>query len=164
MRPVPALSVVALTALAMLLGGAPAGASDLGDVHVSNQSPVRASRIALSSTGWKPGTGVLIYLTGTDGVLTRATADATGAAHLAVAIPADAPQGRDVLSVTGTTPGGIPQQITTVLSVGPGPAPPAPRRPWTAVFLLAGLATLLLLANARSRRRTDEREPRVAAA
>ena len=47
----------------------------------------------------------------------RSTADATGAVHARVAIPADAPLGFSVLAVNGSTAAGVPQEIVTALSV-----------------------------------------------
>jgi len=148
-----ALGVVVFGALATLLLAAPAGAAaSLGQVTVSNQSPARSSEIEVSSTGWRPGGVVSIVMTGTKGVLARAKADARGAARMRLSVPSDAAPGQDVLSVVGSTADGIPQQITTVLAV-PAPAkPPTPPRPWTAVFVLAGLATILMLVGERTDR------------
>lgn len=153
MRTRSALLALVFGALATLLCAVPAGATPgMGDVTVSNQSPARATDIEVTSTGWQPGGVVSILLTGTEGVLARARADATGAARTRVSVPANAAVGQDVLSVVGNTPAGFPQQITTVLAV-PAPAkPPAPSRPWLLVFSLAGAATILLLVGARSDR------------
>jgi hypothetical protein len=149
-----ALVVAVFGALATLFLAAPAGAaSGLGQVTVSNQSPAPASELEVSSSGWKPGGVVSIVMTGTEGVLARARADATGAARLRFSVPADAAIGSDVLSVVGSTTGGIPQQITTVLEV-PAPAHrPAPSRPWTAVFVLLALAAIVMLVGERADRR-----------
>ena len=93
-----------------------------------------------------------ITLTGTNGVLAHATSDATGVVHARVVIPADAAAGTQVLSVVGSTPGGFPQQITSVLAVAGAVKAPAPARPWTIVFVLAALAAVLMLVTVRSDR------------
>ena len=95
---------------------------------------------------------MFVSLTGTDGVLAHATSDKAGAVHVRVAIPADAALGTQVLSVVGSTPGGIPQQITSVLAVAGVGRPSRPTRPWTIVYVLAAIATGLLLYSARSER------------
>ena len=150
MRSRTALVVAVFCALATACLAAPAGAAPgLGSVTVSNQSPARASEIDVSSTGWQPGSALSILLTGTDGVIARARADASGAAHTRVSVPADAVPGREVLSVVGSTSAGFPQQITTVLAVAAPPKPPAPARPWAAVFLLLALAAITMLVGGR---------------
>jgi hypothetical protein len=153
-----ALGVVAFGALASLLLAVPAGAAPgLGTVTVSNQSPARASEIEVSTTGWQPGGVVSILLTGTEGVIARAKADSTGAAHIRASIPADAAPGRDVLSVVGSTPAGFPQQITSVLAVPAPPKSPAPPRPWPAVFALLALAAITMLIGERWESAADRR-------
>jgi hypothetical protein len=155
-----AVSLAAIAAIATLCFAAPAGAaSPLGVLTVSSSSPARSADIQVASTGWQPGGVVSILLTGTDGVLAHATSDATGAVHLRVAIPADAAPGTQVLSAVGATPGGFPQQITSVLSVAGGPKAPAPARPWTVVFLLAAIATVLLLTTVRADTRLSVAHP-----
>jgi hypothetical protein len=148
-----ALSASAIVAIATLCFAVAAGAaSPLGEVTVSNPSPRRASGIEVVSTGWQPGGVVSILLTGADGVLAHATSDATGAVHVGVTIPADTAPGRQVLSVVGSTPGGFPQQITSVLAVAGTDRPLAPERPWTTVFVLAAIAAVLMFLSARSER------------
>ncbi|MGO9873051.1 MAG: hypothetical protein ACLPVY_04555 [Acidimicrobiia bacterium] len=147
------LSVSAIVAVATLCFAVAAGAaSPLGEVTVSNPSPRRAGDIQVASTGWQPGGVVSILLTGTDGVLAHASSDATGAVHVRVAIPADAALGRQVLSVVGSTAGGFPQQITSVIVVAGSARPSRPARPWTIVFVLAAVATVLMLLSVRSER------------
>jgi hypothetical protein len=144
-----ALSVAAIT-VAVLCLAVPAGAAaPLGQLTVSNSAPARASAIEVTSTGWAPGVVVTFSVTGTDGVLARATTDAAGAAHARVGIPADAAPGDQVLSVEGSTARGFPQQITSVLTVGSAGRPRAPERPWVLVFVLAAMAAGLLLAGQR---------------
>jgi hypothetical protein len=146
--------VSAILAIATLCVAGPAGAAaPLGVLTVSNSSPARSSEIRIASTGWQPHGVVSVLLTGTNGVLAQATSDATGAVHAAVPIPADAASGRQVLSVVGSTPDGIPQQITSVLAVSDGLNPPATNRPWPIVFVLAAIAAVLMLVTARSDRR-----------
>ena len=111
----------------------PAGAaSGLGQVTVSNQAPARGV-IEVWSTGWKPGAVVSVLLTGTEGVIARATADATGAVKTWVSVPADAATGREVLSVVGSTTGGSAGDRHRCSVRAPAHRP-APSRPWTAVF------------------------------
>ncbi len=151
MRTRRAVSVSVVAAIATLCFALPAGAgSPLGALTVSDSSPARSAEIQVASTGWRPGGVVSILLTGTGGVLAHATSDSTGAVHLRVAIPADAAPGTQVLSAVGATTGGFPQQITSVLAIGGGAKAPAPTRPWTVVFLLAAIATVLLLMTVRS--------------
>jgi hypothetical protein len=64
-------------------------------------------------------------------------------------VPAEAPVGFGVLSVNGSTPGGVPQEIVTALTVGSVGHAPAPQRPWFAVSLLMAIAALCLLASVR---------------
>ena len=162
MRTRVALLALTFGALAILVVAVPAGASPgMGDVTVSNQSPAPASEIDVSSTGWQPGGVVSILLTGTEGVLARAKADATGAAHTRVSVPADAAPGDDVLSVVGDTAAGFPQQITTVLAVPTPAKPPGPARPWPLVFSLLAAATIVLLVGYRSDRHHDLATARV---
>ena len=153
-----ALLVGVLAAIVTLVAG-PAGAADgVGKVTVNNPSPTRSSTIEVASTGWRPGSGVSITLWGTDTALAHSTADASGDVHARVEIPADAHPGFTVLSVSGSTAAGVPQEIVTALSViGEAPVR-APQRPWTPVFLLAALATLLMLAS----QRVMQRDPQLA--
>jgi hypothetical protein len=149
-----ALSVAAIAVAAVFCLAVPAGAtSPLGRLTVSNSAPARASEIEVASTGWAPGVVVTFSVTGTKGVLARATTDAAGAAHARLAIPADAARGDQVLSVEGATARGFPQQITSVLTVGGTEKPRAPERPWLLVFVLAAIAAVLLLAGQRFDRR-----------
>ena len=136
-----------VTISALLLAGPAGAAPGVGQVTVSNPAPTQASEIEVSSTGWRPGGVVSITLWGTDGVLGRATADATGAVHAQISIPTSAREGFRVLSVNGSTPAGVPQEIVTSLSIVRAVRAPAPARPWVAVFLLVALATLFLLAS-----------------
>jgi len=142
--------VVGAFALAVLLPATTAGAATgVGRVTVSNPTPTRTSSINVTSTGWRPGSVVTITLSTTHGLLGRATADASGAIRTAISIPSEAPVGFGVLSVNGLTPGGVPQEIVTALSVGSLGHTPAPPRPWLAVSLLMAIATLCLLASVR---------------
>jgi hypothetical protein len=144
------LSVAAIAVAAVLCLAVPAGATaPLGRLTVSNSAPARASAIEVTATGWAPGVVVTFSVSGTDGVLARATTDAAGVAHARVAIPADAARGDQVLSVEGSTARGFPQQITSVLTVGGTERPRAPQRPWVLVFVLAAMAAVLLLAGER---------------
>jgi len=155
-----AVSVSAIAAIATLWLALPAGAvSPLGALTVSNSSPSRASEIQIASTGWQPRGVVSITLTGTNGVLAHATSDATGVIHARVAIPHDAAPGTQVLSVVGSTPDGFPQQITSVLAIAGGVKAPAPRRPWPVVFVLAAIATVLMLMSVRSDRQLTAAHP-----
>jgi len=146
-----ALLVLAPLVGASLLVGAlfmTAGAAGaVGQVTVSDAKPAPSSAVAVSSTGWFPGRSVVIALTGTNGVLARATADNAGAVHARVAIPADAARKTDVLSVTGTASSGVPQQIVTALSVHADAPVRAPVRPWAAALVLVIIAGGLLLAS-----------------
>lgn len=144
---------VIVAVLTLCVAVAAGAASPLGEVTVSNPAPRRASDIQVASTGWQPDGVVTVSLTGTDGVLAHATSDATGAVQVRVAIPADAALGTQVLSVVGSTSGGFPQQITSVLAVSGADKPSRPARPpWTIVFVLAAIATVLILLSARSER------------
>ena len=143
-----ALAAGAIGVLAVLSLGGPAGAADaagLGKVTVSNAAPLREGVIEVWSNGWRPHGLVTITMSGVRGALARATADATGAVHAQVSIPPVAPIGFDVLAVNGNTVTGVPQEIVTGLSVITSGHAPRRVRPWTAVFSLAFLATLLML-------------------
>jgi len=155
-----AVSASAIVAIATLSFAVAAGAdAPLGVLTVSNSSPARASEIQVASTGWQPRGVVSITLTGTNGVLAHATSDTTGVVHAQVAIPADAAPGTQVLSVVGATPGGFQQQITSVLAVAGGVTAPAPARPWTLVFVLAAVASGLMLVAVRSDRHLNVANP-----
>jgi len=121
-------------------------ASCVGQLTVSNAAPSPGTAIAMSSTGWSPGHAVTIALSGTEGILGRATADATGSVRARVTVPADAALERDQLSVTGTAMSGVPQQIVTSLVVHRAHPAPAPVRPWAAALVLAAIAGALLVA------------------
>jgi hypothetical protein len=142
-------AVAALISLSFagVAGGAPSEASNVGKVTVSTASPFREAVIEVSSTGWRPHGLVTITMSGVPGPLARASADAKGAVHAQVAIPADAPLGFDILAVNGATAAGVPQEIVTGLTVVRAGHEPRRVRPWTAVFSLAFFATLLMLAS-----------------
>lgn len=149
-----ALAAVTIGVLAVLSFGSPAGAASssssgnspgLGKVTVSNAAPLREGVIEVWSNGWRPHGLVTITMSGVRGPLARATADADGAVHAQVSVPAVAPIGFDVLAVSGSTVTGVPQEIVTGLSVIKSGHAPRRVRPWTAVFSLAFLATLLML-------------------
>jgi hypothetical protein len=134
----------------LYLFAVPAGAaSPVGHVAVSTASPKRASTIDVASNGWRPGAVVSISLSGT--VLARTTADAAGAVHAEVLIPARAPELAS-LAVVGSAASGVPQQIVTNLTVVGTEHEPAPRRPWTAICLVLAIATALLLLSVRTKR------------
>jgi hypothetical protein len=144
MRIRPVAVVTPLIGVALFLMAGAAGA--VGQVTVSNPAPTPGSTIAVNSTGWIPGHAVEIALTGTNGILGRVDADASGSVHTHVSVPVDATLDTGVLSVTGTAASGVPQQIVTGLTIHRlGPAS-TPTRPWLAVILLAALAGALLLA------------------
>ena len=142
-----AVGVLVALSFAGTAGAAPGDASALGKVTVSNSAPVREGVIEVWSTGWRPHGLVSITMSGVRGALARATADARGAVHTQVSIPAVAPIGFDVLAVNGSTAAGVPQEIVTGLSVVRTNHPSRRVTPWTAVFSLAFLATLLMLAS-----------------
>jgi hypothetical protein len=155
-----ALGAGIIGVLAVLALGAPAGAADaapgnssLGTVTVSNAAPLREGVIEVWSNGWRPHGLVTITMSGVRGPLARATADARGAVHAQVSIPAVAPIGFDVLAVNGATVTGVPQEIVTGLSVIKSSHAPRRVRPWTAVFSLAFLATLLMLVSQKLMKR-----------
>ena len=103
---------------------------------------------------------VTISLTGTDGVLARATADAAGAAHARVAIPADAARGDQVLSVERVDRArAFPQQIATVLTVGRHRTAVGAAASVGRVFVLAAMASALLAAALESQRVGRARRP-----
>ena len=158
------LSAACAGVVLVLLVAMPAGAGNgttpqakVGNVIVSNRSPVRGGEIDVSSGGWQPGGVVTIAIATHD--LTRATADAHGNVEARVMVPDDAPRGLDVLTVTGEAASGVPQQIVTGVTVVVDHCAPAPSRPWGVVFVLAGVAAVLLLAS----RRVERRVPRAAA-
>jgi hypothetical protein len=142
-----------------VVGGVPAFAAPRADrqepasrvdkVTVSNPSPTRDGAIEVFSSGWEPGTDVAIALGGTE--LRRVVADADGRVRTDVRIPPDARAGFGVLSVTGASATGVPQQMVTGLSVVADHAPASePRRPWVAISLVLALATVLLLLGQRA--------------
>ena len=141
----------------VLLVAVPAGAADattpqakVGNVIVTNRSPVRGGEIDVSSEGWQPG-GVVTIAIATEDLL-RTTADAHGKVTAHIVVPNDAALGFDLLTVTGTASSGVPQQIVTNITVVVDRPAPAPTRPWGVVFVLAGIAALLLLASRRVER------------
>jgi len=145
-----ALVAAAIGVLGVLSLGGPAGAAptkppELGKIIVSNAAPLRQGVIEVWSNGWKPHGMVTVTMSGVRGPLARATADALGAVHAQVSIPVVAPIGFDVIAVSGSTVTGVPQEIVTGLSVVKSGHAPRRVRPWTAVFSLAFLATLLML-------------------
>ena len=124
--------VGAFALVALLPATAAGAATAVGRVTVSNPTPTRTSSINVTSTGWRPGSVVSITLSTTKGLLGHATADSAGAIHAAISIPAEAPVGFGVLSVNGSTPGGVPQEIVTALigrqpRTGPGSSAPLVR-------------------------------------
>ena len=149
--------LVLLVALPTAASGGTTPQAKVGNVIVSNRSPVRGGEIDVSSEGWQPGGVVTIAIATHD--LTRATADAHGKVTAHVAVPEDAPRGLDLLTVTGSAASGVPQQIVTGVTVVVDHRAPAPSRPWGVVFVLAGVAAVLLLAS----RRVERRVPRAAA-
>ena len=144
---VSGIGVLVALSLAGTAAAAPGDPSPLGKVTVSNSAPRREGVIEIWSTGWRPHDLVSITMSGVHGALARATADAKGAVHTQVSIPATAPIGFDVLAVNGSTTAGVPQEIVTGLSVVRVGHPPRRVTPWTAVFALAFLATLVMLAS-----------------
>ena len=144
------LAVVPFIGALIVLGAGAAGAAGpVGQVAVSNSAPTAGASIAVTSTGWFPGRTVTVGLTGTNGILGQAVADATGSIHTRVTVPGNAALDTDVLSVTGTASTGVPQQIVTALAVhGAAPATP-PTRPWLVILVLAMIAGALLLASVR---------------
>jgi len=148
---VAAAFVLALTALPA--GAARGGpAAHIGNVSVSNATPVPGSGIDVSSQGWRPGGHVVVALAGKD--LLRTTADEHGVVHARVVIPSDESPRFDLLSVTGAAASGVPQEIVTGLSVVAERRAHSPTRPWDLVFVLAGGAALLMLASQRTDRVT----------
>ncbi len=102
------------------------------------------------SAGWRSRGVVAIALAGTD--LRHVRADASGAVHAEVRIPADVRPGDGLLSVTGASADGIPQQIVTQLAiVADNPHHRSPR-PWPAISLVLALATFLMLVSQRVER------------
>jgi len=158
------------TAVALaLLGALPAAAAPgttkrdphprvVDTVTVSNPAPTRDSPIDVFSAGWRPRGVVAIALAGTD--LRHVRADASGAVSAEVTIPSDIQPGDGLLSVTGASADGIPQQILTRLAIVADDAHHPSPRPWPAISLVLALATLLMLASQRLERR--ERETRLA--
>jgi hypothetical protein len=159
-----ALSAACAGVVVVLLVAMPAGAADgttpkakVGNVTVSNRSPVRGGEIDVLSEGWQPGGVVTIAIATHD--LTRATADAHGKVKARIVVPDDAPRGLDVLTVTGSAATGVPQQIVTGVTVVVDHPAPAPARPWGVVFVLAAVAAVLLLASRRVERVHAPRAP-----
>jgi len=118
---------------------------------VSNPAPAAGTAITVTSTGWSPGHEVTVSLSGTERALARLTADATGAVHARVTIPADVTLDGTVLSAIGTAASGVPQQIVTPLAVHRLGHAPAPTRPWTLVFLLLAVVAALLIVSVRTK-------------
>jgi hypothetical protein len=142
--------VVACAAPALAAPGANRNepTSGVDKVTVSNPSPTRDSAIDVFSSGWEPGTEVVIGLAGAE--LRRVHADGAGRVHTDVRIPSDARAGFVVLTVTGASASGVPQQLVTGLSVvADHPPRSSPRRPWVAISLVLALATVLLLLGQR---------------
>ena len=152
------IAILAVLTLAPAAGAAATDGPGLGKVTVSNSAPLRQSVIEVSSTGWRPHGLVSITMSGVHGALAWATADAGGAVRAQVSIPAGAPVGCDVLAVSGSTTNGVPQEIVTGLSIIKTDRAPRRVTPWTAVFSLAFLATLLMLAS----QKLMSRDPQVA--
>jgi hypothetical protein len=146
MRIRPVVIAPLIGALLVLSAGA-AGA--VGQVAVSDAAPSPGTSIAVTSTGWFPGRAVTVGLTGTDGILGRAIADAGGSVHTRVTVPRDTALDTNVLSVTGTASSGVPQQIVTALAVHSTAPAPTPSRPWLFILVLALIAGLLVLASVR---------------
>jgi hypothetical protein len=154
------LSAACAAVVMGLLVALPAGAAPnakVGDVTVSNKTPVRGGEIYVSSDGWLPGHVATIAIASHD--LMRVTADAHGHVDAHVVVPDDAARGLDLLTVTGSAASGVPLQIVTYLTVVVDHPAPAPDRPWGVVFVLIAAAALLLLAS----RRVERRVPRAAA-
>jgi hypothetical protein len=146
----------------------PAGAANgtkrnvkVGDVKVSNGKPVRGGELDVSSEGWRPGGAVTIAIATKD--LLRTTADAHGKVKGHIVVPDDAALGFDLLTVTGTAASGVPQQIVTNITIVVDRPAPAPARPWGVVFVLAGVAAVLLFASRRVERRVVRPAPHAAA-
>jgi hypothetical protein len=150
-------ALVAAGAL-VVVGAVPAGAAPGANRHeppppvdkvtVSNPAPTRDSAIDVFSSGWEPGSSVAIALAGSE--LGRVRADAGGLVRTEVRMPPDAHAGFGVLTVTGASASGVPQQMVTGLSVVVDHAPPSSSpRPWVAISLVLALATVLLLVSQR---------------
>jgi hypothetical protein len=125
-------------------------------VTLSNPAPTRDSTIDVFSSGWRPDRAVEIALGGI--VVSRVHADAGGFVRAEVRVPADARAGFGVLTVSGASATGVPQQIVAGLSVVADHAPRSSPRPWFAVSLVLALATLLLLVS----QRVEARDTRLA--
>ena len=132
------LICVFLFATAVAAGG-------VGKLTVSNASPTPGAAITMLSTGWSAGHDVTIALSGTKDALAHVAADAHGAVHARVTVPADVTLDVNVLSVTGTAASGVPQQIVTSLTVHRIGHAPAPTRPWAVILMLVAIAAALLL-------------------
>jgi len=165
LRPLGATFAILAVSVAFAL---PAGAANgttrnvkVGDVKVSNPKPVRGGEIDVSSEGWRPGGAVTIAIASHD--LLRTTADVRGKVKAHIEVPDGAPLGFDLLTVTGTAASGVPQQIVTNITVVVDHPAPAPTRPWGVVFVLIGVAAVLLLASRRVERRVQNPVPRAAA-
>jgi hypothetical protein len=157
---------VAVFVLAVM-GAVPAAAAPSANHHepsprreavsVSNPSPTRDGTIDVFSSGWEPGSAVVIALGDTE--LRTVPADAGGRVRADVRIPRDAPSGFGVLSVTGAGATGVPQQIVTGLSVVSDHAPATEStRPWVAISLVLTFAIVFLLLGMRA----EEQEARLA--
>ncbi len=124
----PLLLIVPLIAVFLFLMAGAANA--VGVVKVSNASPTPGTAITVTSTGWSAGQRVTVAIGQAQDTLARVAANADGAVHARVTIPADVTLDINVLSVTGTSSTGIPQVIVTPLSVHRLGKAPAPTRPW----------------------------------
>jgi hypothetical protein len=156
-------AAVALTVVcAFPAAAAPGGnrndpAPRVDKVTVSNPSPTRDSTIDVFSSGWEPGSVVAIAFGDID--LRRVDADADGRVRAEVVIPTDADAGFGVLSVTGASASGVPQQMVTGLSVVADHAPSSSSpRPWVAISLVLAFAIVFLLLGMRA----EEQDARLA--
>lgn len=139
----PLLLVVPLIGVFLFLTAGAAGA--VGVVKVSNATPTPGTAITVTSTGWSAGRDVTIAIGGTQDRLARVAADAAGAVHARVTVPADVTLDVNLLSVTGTSANGIPQVIVTSLTVHRLGDAPAPARQWGLIIALGGIAGALLI-------------------
>lgn len=148
------LGAVGAALVVALFLAVPAGAATgstpkakVGNINVSNKSPVRGGEINVSSDGWQPGGVVTIAVASHN--LMRTTADGHGKVEARIVLPEDTARGFDLLTVTGSAASGVPQQIVTYITVVVDHPAPAPARPWGVVFALIAAAAVLLLASRR---------------
>jgi hypothetical protein len=163
---VRAVAAIAAAIAFTVLVATPAGAAPattprdphprIETVTVSNPAPTRDSAIDVFSRGWRPHRLVTIALA--DAELAHVRADASGAVYAEVTIPTDIRGGDELLSVTGASGSGVPQQIVTQLAVVADRQRPSPR-PWSAICVVLALATLLLLVSQRVRGRETRLAP-----